>query len=46
MEFLVFDMIYNGENIGKVMWCPVCGKGSDYALSCPHCGTKNEEAIR
>lgn len=42
-NFLVFDLVYNGENFGAVMWCRACGKGSDYSNKCPHCGAEQQE---
>lgn len=38
-RFLIFDLVHDGKTQGRVMWCPVCGNGSDASDRCPHCKT-------
>lgn len=39
-DFIICEVIINGKSCGFAMWCPACGKGSELANECPHCGTK------
>ena len=42
-EFIICEVAANGKSYGFAMWCPVCGKGSDLADKCPHCGTERRK---
>ena len=41
-EFAIYEIILNGKSLGPVMYCPVCGKGSELSNKCPYCGTVNK----
>lgn len=42
-DFIISEVVIGGESYGHAMWCPVCGRGSELAEKCPHCGTERRK---